>query len=259
MITKIIIIGAAGRMGSRITELALQDKEIKIVGLIEHSKHTLLGKHIFEQTPVLSDKLEYVIEMSDVIIDFSFPETLEKNFEVIKKNKKSIVIGTTGHTNSQIENIKLLSKDVPVILSPNMSIGVNTLFKAVDYVIKILAQKGYDIEIIESHHNKKKDSPSGTAKKVMDIIKTNIPQTEFVFGREGLIGERKKNEVGVFAIRAGDIVGEHTILFSANGEKLELKHTAISRDTFAKGAILAAKWLNGKNAGLYSMYDVLGI
>ncbi|MFQ3675627.1 MAG: 4-hydroxy-tetrahydrodipicolinate reductase [Endomicrobiia bacterium] len=259
MTTKIIVIGAAGRMGRRIVELSLEDKEVEIVGLVEKSCHSLIGKKLYSHLPEICNNLNNVIKNSDVVIDFSSPEGCEDNIKIIQDNNKAVVIGTTGQNVSQVENIKSASRNIPVILSPNMSIGVNTMFKTLDFVLKILKDKGYDIEIIESHHNKKKDAPSGTAKKFMEIIKEYFPKIKFVFGREGLVGERTKDEVGVFAVRGGDIVGEHTIMFSTLGEKFELKHTATSRDTFVKGAILAAKWLVGKPAGLYNMYDVLGI
>jgi 4-hydroxy-tetrahydrodipicolinate reductase len=259
MTTKFVIIGAAGRMGKRIIELCLEDKDIEIVGLIEHPQHKLLGEKIFSQLPPLTNNLNSVITQTDVVIDFSSAESTGSWIEIVEKNNKPIVIGTTGHTSFQVDRITQASKKVPIVFSPNMSLGVNILFKTIDFVLKIVKEKGYDIEILEAHHNKKKDAPSGTAKKIMEIIKSYFPDTKFVFGREGIVGERTKNEVGVFAIRGGDIVGEHTVIFSTLGEKIELKHTATSRDTFALGAIVAAKWIKTKPAGLYNMYDVLEI
>jgi 4-hydroxy-tetrahydrodipicolinate reductase len=140
-----------------------------------------------------------------------------------------------------------------------MSLGVNLIFKLVEFLTNVLKNKNYDIEIIEAHHNKKKDAPSGTAKKIMEVIKNIKPETEFVYGRNGIIGERKNNEVGINVIRCGDIVGEHTVIYSTYGERIELKHIATSRETFAKGAIFAAKWVKDKPAGLYNMFDVLQI
>jgi len=259
MTTKIVIIGAAGRMGKRIIELSLEDKDVEVVGLVERSGHSLIGKKLFSSLPELCDNLDKVIKNADVVIDFSSIDNFEQNIKITESNGKALVIGTTGFNVAQVEIIKLASKNIPIILSPNMSLGVNTLFKTLDFILNILKDKDYDIEIIEAHHNKKKDAPSGTAKKLMEIIKSYRPSTKFVFGREGLVGERTKDEVGIFAIRAGDIVGEHTVIFSSLGEKLELKHTATSRDTFAKGAIVAAKWLKDKVSGMYTMYDVLGI
>lgn len=253
---KIIINGALGKMGKRITELALQDKNIEITGLVDVVKKEI---SVSPQLPPVVDNIEKYINQSDVVIDFSSPEGTMNVVDVCKKYKKSLVIGTTGHNENQIQKIKYISEEIPIVFSPNMSLGVNLLFKLVEMVTKVFADKEYDIEIVELHHNKKKDAPSGTAKKIMDIVKKVKPEVEFVFGRNGMVGERKKNEVGVSAIRCGDIVGEHLVMYSTEGERLELKHIATSRDTFAKGALLAAKWLVEKKVGLYNMFDVLGI
>ena len=253
---KIIINGALGKMGRTITEISLKDKDIKITGLVDLVEKEL---SISENLPKVTRDIEKYINLSDVVIDFSYPEGTQNVLKSCKTYKKPIVIGTTGHSETQIEQIKIASSSIPIVFSPNMSLGVNVLFKLVDLVTKIFADKGYDIEIIEAHHNKKKDAPSGTAKKIMEIIKQIKPQTQFVFGRNGIVGERSKDEVGVSVIRAGDIVGEHTVLYSTQGERIELKHIATSRETFAKGALLAAKWIVGKPPGLYNMFDVLEI
>lgn len=250
--------GALGRMGRTIIELCLMDKEIKIVGLAD-----ILGaQRLFEypQLPIVEKNLNKYIKESDVVIDFSSPEGTQQIIELCKEHKKPIVIGTTGHSEEQIKNIQKASSVIPIIISPNMSLGVNLMFKLAKMITEILSDKNYDIEIVEAHHNKKKDAPSGTAKKIMEIIKEKKPEVKFVFNRNGITSEREPNEVGVSVIRAGDIVGEHTLMFCTYGEKLEIKHTATSRQTFAKGAILAAKWLAKKSdAGLYNMFDVLGI
>lgn len=259
MAVKITIVGAAGRMGSRIAELSFRDKDVEIVGLVEAVSHPLLGTKIFPNGPNLVCELESCIKDTDVVIDFSSPVFVDRNLKLVAESGKAVVIGTTGHNATQVDTIHMFSKKIPIVFSSNMSVGVNTLFKSLDLVLKILAEKDYDIEVIECHHNKKKDAPSGTAKKIMEIIKQHRPNAKFIYGREGMVGERTKNEVGVFAVRGGDIVGEHTIIIATDGERLELKHIATSRETFAKGAILAAKWVASKPAGLYSMYDVLGI
>ncbi|MFN3550227.1 MAG: 4-hydroxy-tetrahydrodipicolinate reductase [Endomicrobiia bacterium] len=253
---KIIINGALGKMGKRITEIALQDNELEIVGLVDIVEKEI---SVLPQLPKVVSNIEKYINSSDVVIDFSSPEGTINILNFCQKHKKPVVIGTTGHNEEQTKLINDVSKEIPIVFSPNMSLGVNLLFKLIDFVTKIFANKDYDIEIIELHHNKKKDAPSGTAKKIMDIIKTVKPDTNFVFGRNGIVGERKKDEVGVSSIRCGDIVGEHIVIYSTEGEILELKHTATSRDTFAKGALVAARWILGKNPGLYNMFDVLGI
>ncbi len=251
---KISINGAAGRMGKIIIELCLRDKDVKIVGLSDVNTSIK-----YDNLPKIELDLNNYIHDTDVVIDFSSPEGTQKVLEICKKNKKPIVIGTTAHSSEQQQFILEVSKEIPIVLSPNMSLGVNLMFKLVELLTNVLKDKFYDIEIIEAHHNKKKDAPSGTAKKIMEIIKKLKPETEFIYDRSKILSERKTDEVGVSVIRAGDIVGEHTVLFSTYGEKIEIKHTATSRETFAKGAILAAKWLVNKPAGLYNMFDVLQI
>jgi 4-hydroxy-tetrahydrodipicolinate reductase len=247
--------GALGRMGKTIIEICLQDKEISIVGLADLKGPT----KVYDNLPVVELTLEKYISSTDVVIDFSSPEGTQEVLRLCLQYKKPIVIGTTGHSEEQLNNIKKSSEKIPIVLSPNMSLGVNLIFKLVEFLTNILKDKNYDIEIIEAHHNKKKDAPSGTAKKIMEVIKNIKPETEFVYGRNGIIGERKNNEVGINVIRCGDIVGEHTVIYSTYGERIELKHIATSRETFAKGAIFAAKWVKDKPAGLYNMFDVLQI
>jgi len=247
--------GALGRMGKTIIEVCLQDKEISIVGLADLKGPT----KVYDNLPVVELTLEKYISSTDVVIDFSSPEGTQEVLRLCLQYKKPIVIGTTGHSEEQLNNIKKSSEKIPIVLSPNMSLGVNLIFKLVEFLTNVLKDKNYDIEIIEAHHNKKKDAPSGTAKKIMEVIKNIKPETEFVYGRNGIIGERKNNEVGINVIRCGDIVGEHTVIYSTYGERIELKHIATSRETFAKGAIFAAKWVKDKPAGLYNMFDVLQI
>jgi len=251
----ISINGALGKMGRTIIDVCLQDKQISIIGLADIQGQ----KKVYDNLPQVETTLEKYIVSTDVVIDFSSPEGTQQVLNLCLQNKKPIVVGTTGHSEEQLNNIKKASKKIPIVLYPNMSLGVNIIFKLVEFLTNILKDKNYDIEIIEAHHNKKKDAPSGTAKKIMEIIKNIKPQTEFVYGRNGIIGERKNNEVGVNVIRCGDIVGEHTIIYSTYGERIELKHIATSRETFAKGAVFAAKWVKDKPVGLYSMFDVLQI
>jgi len=247
--------GALGRMGKTIIEVCLQDKEISIVGLADLKGPT----KVYDNLPVVEPTLEKYLSSTDVVIDFSSPEGTQEVLRLCLQYKKPIVIGTTGHSEEQLNNIKKSSEKIPIVLSPNMSLGVNLIFKLVEFLTNVLKDKNYDIEIIEAHHNKKKDAPSGTAKKIMEVIKNIKPETEFVYGRNGIIGERKNNEVGINVIRCGDIVGEHTVIYSTYGERIELKHIATSRETFAKGAIFAAKWVKDKPVGLYNMFDVLQI
>ena len=255
---KIIISGICGKMGTSILNLCLQDKEIEVVAGIETLGHPMVGKKIQPLDVIVESDLEKVINKTDVLIEFTNPDATFEHVKIAEKFKKACVIGTTGLSKEETSYIKQVTQRIPIVFSPNMSIGVNLLFKLVEEVSNIL--KDYDIEIIEAHHNKKKDAPSGTALKILEIIKS-AKQTKLkeIYGREGQIGARKPDEIGVLAVRAGDIVGEHTVIFAGTGERIELVHRAHSRDTFAKGALTAAKLIMNKKPGLYDMTDVLGL
>lgn len=265
---KVIISGIMGRMGQKIAKLAYEDKDVEIAGGVESPDcvhfHENVGEIIGEEVdaPVVSD-LAKIIDKGDVIIDFAGnTEAVLSHLRLAAadKNRKAMVIGTTGFTEEQIKEIKELSKDIPVVLAPNMSIGVNLLFKLVQEAARALKGKGYDIEVVEMHHRFKKDAPSGTAVKIVDILKQETGIQNVVYGREGIYENgRPSDEIGVFALRGGDVVGEHTVIFAGMGERIELTHKAGSRDIFAKGAIEAAKWIKDKPAGLYDMMDVLGL
>lgn len=224
----IIISGISGRMGSLISELAKKDPEIKLVGGIEKPGD-----------PNYPSDLEPIIDKADVLIDFSTPAATIQHLRIAHSHKKAVVIGTTGFIDEQVEEIDKLAKDIPCVISPNMSPGVNLMFDIVGEITKNLSD--YDIEIIESHHRNKKDAPSGTAKKLAEMI-TSV---------------RPLGQIDIHAIRAGDIVGEHTIIWAGPGEVLELTHRALSRTTFASGAIKAAKFVVKAKAGRYNMQDVL--
>jgi len=253
---KIAICGAAGRMGRAIIGIAKADGNIEVSGAFEFDGNSAIGTGTPKILPVKD--LGKELPKSDVLIDFTNPESTLSNLETAAKHKIPVVIGTTGFTQEQKNKIAETAKIIPVVLSPNMSVGVNLLFKLVEETARKISD--YDIEIVELHHNKKKDAPSGTAAKLAECaakgIGKNIGEIG-VYGRQGIIGERKKDEIGVMSVRAGDIVGEHTVYFAGPGERIELTHRAHSRDTFAAGAVRAAKWLIGKPAGLYSMQDVL--
>jgi 4-hydroxy-tetrahydrodipicolinate reductase len=265
---RVIISGIMGRMGRKIAQIAYQDPDVEIGGGVERPDcvhfHENVGEIIGEKidAPVVSD-LAKVIDRGDVVIDFAgSTEAVLGHLRLVAadKNKKAVVIGTTGFTDDQIKEIKELSGEVPVVFAPNMSIGVNLLFKLVQEAARALKDKGYDIEVVEMHHRFKKDAPSGTAVKIVDILKEETGIKKVVYGREGIYENgRPSDEIGVFALRGGDVVGEHTVIFAGMGERIELTHKAGSRDIFAKGAVEAAKWVKGKPAGLYDMMDVLGL
>lgn len=255
---KITVCGAAGRMGQCILELAKTDEAVQVCGAVEYDASPALGSG----TPAIisAASIEEVLPETEVLIDFTNPDSALKNLEVAKKHKIPVVLGTTGFISEQKEKIAEAAKEIPVVFSPNMSVGVNILFKLVREVATLIPD--YDIELLELHHNKKKDAPSGTAAKLADIIATAIGKNineVGVYGRKAIMGERKKDEIGIMSIRGGDIVGEHTVYFAGTGERLELTHRAQSRSTLGAGAIRAAKWVVGKEPGLYDMQDVLGL
>lgn len=264
---KLTVCGAAGRMGSRIIALSKEYAELKLVGAIESKANPKVGLDagvvagVGEMGVKISEDISKVIGETDVVVNFTSPEATLEHLEIVRKNKKSMVIGTTGFSNEQISIIQNASRDIPIVLSPNMSIGVNLLFKILRDVARVLGDD-YDIEIVEAHHRMKKDAPSGTAVKMAKVIAEALGRNfdeVAVYARKGIIGERTKKEIGIQTVRAGDIVGEHTVLFGGLGERIEITHKASSRDTFARGALKAALWLYGKPAGLYDMGDVLGI
>lgn len=257
----VAVLGACGKMGQGILSILnnLKDK-FKIKGAIDRKDSCFIGKKIFGDSEIrFSYDLELVAEEVDVFIDFSFHEATVKNLEILKKYKKSIVIGTTGFTEEEKKQIIDASKFIKIVFSPNMSIGVNIFFKILKDASVLL--KDYDMEIVEIHHNKKKDAPSGTALKIANILLENADKKKIVCSRNGNIGEREKDEVGISSVRLGDVVGEHNVMFSGNNERIELIHRAHNRYNFAYGAIKAAEWivLNKESKGLFDMFDVLGI
>ncbi|MDR2017541.1 MAG: 4-hydroxy-tetrahydrodipicolinate reductase [Syntrophobacterales bacterium] len=258
---RLIVTGVAGKMGSVIMRLAQADPEVAVTGCTEIPGHPMAGKNVGEGTTAcpVTDELAKIIDMCDVVIDFTGPESSLQNFRTAVEHAKGIVIGTTGLKAEALKEI-MSAKDAKVVISPNMSVGMNLMFDIVEKVSRIL-KEDYDAEIVEMHHRLKKDAPSGTAVKLMEVIKGVQPEKEWleIYGRKGITGERKQDEIGVLALRGGDVVGEHTVMFAGIGERLEITHRAYSRDNFAKGAVLAAKWLFQKTHGAYTMRDVLGL
>jgi len=265
--TRIAVAGAAGRMGSRIVALSREYPALKLAGGFEKKGHHAVGKDIGLVVGIgeigvkLSDSPEDIIDSVDVIIDFTTPNSTKENVKFSSKKSKAMVIGTTGFSKDDMKEIEASMKSIPCIMASNMSTGVNLLLRVLHDVARVLGDE-YDIEIIEAHHRLKKDAPSGTALKMAQVIadatKRNLDEVA-VYTRKGLIGERTKKEIGIQTIRAGDIVGEHTVIFGGLGERIEITHKASSRDTFARGALRAALWISGKPAGLYDMQDVLGL
>ncbi|MDR0485311.1 MAG: 4-hydroxy-tetrahydrodipicolinate reductase [Elusimicrobiota bacterium] len=253
---RIIVCGAGGRMGQTILKLAKEDGGIEIAGAVEADGNSLIGKG--DPAIIGSCGLEKILPESDVLIDFTNAESALIALKKAEKFKKAAVIGATGFNAAQKEEVISISKNIPIILSPNMSIGVNFLFKIAEIAARTLSD--YDMEILELHHNKKKDAPSGTAARLAEIISSVLEKDlneTAVYERHSLNKARSRDEIGIMSLRAGDIVGEHTVYFAGPGERIELTHIAQSRDTFASGALKAAKWLIGKKPKLYDMSDVL--
>jgi len=264
---KIAVCGAAGRMGSRIVALSKDYPDIKVTAAVEAKNNPKIGLDAGAVAGIgqigvkIVDDLEKVINEADIAVNFTNPEATLDHLNIVKKYKKSMVIGTTGFSNEEIKIIQEASKEIPIVLSPNMSVGVNLLFRILKDVAKVLGDD-YDVEIIEAHHRMKKDAPSGTAIKMAKVIAEALSRNfdeVAVYSRKGIIGERTRKEIGIQTVRAGDIVGEHTVIFGGLGERIEIIHKASSRDTFARGALRAVIWLYGKPAGLYDMGNVLGI
>lgn len=246
---KIIINGYDGTMGQVLTKCILNDEQLSLVAGVSKTHH---DNNQFSTYTNFSE----IKEEADVVIDFSNPLALDGILEYCLNTKTPVVLATTGYNDEEMAKIHEASKELPVFLSFNMSLGVNILLKLVKEAAKNLA--GFDIEIIEKHHNKKLDSPSGTAVMIANAVKEVREQSEFIYGRHGRTGKRTENEVGIHAIRGGTIVGEHSAIFAGNDEILEINHSARSKNVFAEGAIAAAKYLINQQPGFYNMDDMLG-
>lgn len=264
---KVIVAGAAGRMGCRLVALIKDSTAMTLVGALEGKGHHALGEDAGEiagagraNIPIIDDPTG-LMARGEVVIDFSSPEATLEHLRTAVHYRKAMVIGTTGFSAAALEELKRLAQQIPCVFSPNMSVGINLMYKVIGEMAKTLGDE-YDIEVIEAHHRLKKDAPSGTALKLADVLAhaVNHDLTKVgVYTRKGIIGERAKGEIGIQTIRAGDIVGDHTILFGGMGERIEITHRASSRDTFARGALRAACWVVRQHPGLYDMMDVLGL
>ncbi len=267
MTVDIIVAGVAGRMGKEIARAVLADPDTRLVGCTEIPDHPLVGQKLSPHVGVddggvvVAGTLDGLPVESAVVIDFTTPEATRELVERVRSRGGRMVIGTTGLSAEQMAAIDNAAKHCAVLYSPNMSLGVNLLFYLTEFAAERLGPQ-FDIEIVEAHHRMKKDSPSGTAKRLAEIAakaRGLSYEASVRHGRSGMVGERSHGEIGMHAIRAGDIVGDHSVLFAGPAERLELKHMAHSRSSLAQGAIAAAKWLHAKKPGLYSMREVLGL
>ena len=262
-----IVAGAGGRMGKRIINIINETEGIQLIGAFERNNHPDVGKDagivagIGKLGIEIKGSISEVLDKGDVLIDFTVPEATYEHVKAAAEQGISMVIGTTGFSDELLAKVKEYAKKIRCVLSPNMSIGVNVMFKIVAELSRILGED-YDVEIVELHHRFKKDAPSGTALKLAQIIADvkgiDLEKTG-IYGRKGIVGEREKNELGIHAVRAGDITGEHIVIFGGMGERIEFIHRAHSRDNFARGAVKAAMWVVNQPLGLYDMQDVLGL
>jgi 4-hydroxy-tetrahydrodipicolinate reductase len=264
MATVIGINGAAGRMGQRLVHLAREDKGLALGAALEAPGHPQQGRDIGEVCGLgpLGVKLRPDLppdQRLDVLIDFSTPEGTRHVLPVCTQRRIPLVVATTGFSAAGRQEVEEAAHETALLMTPNMSLAVNVLFRLVREAAGLLAGKGFDVEIVERHHRYKKDAPSGTALHFARLVQEVMGQTRLRHGREGLVGERPADEIGIHALRAGDNVGEHTIIFSTLGETLELTHRGHTRDCYGRGALLAARFLAGKPPGRYTMNDVLGL
>ena len=257
MIIKVAVAGAKGRMGGQVVSGIVENANMGLVAGFDLSG---VGDEIAPGVTLSSpDEMEGVLKAvkPDVFVDFTNAAASVANVKVAARNNVKLVIGTTGYSEQQFKEMEDVIK-VPAIISPNFSIGVNVFWKLIAEAARRLHAYGYHVEIIEMHHSHKKDAPSGTAVKAAGIIADCLGVDKFVYGRQGITGERPDDEIGIHAVRAGDIVGEHTVLYAGIGERLEITHRAHSREAFAQGAVKAIEWINGKEkSGIYSMDDMM--
>jgi 4-hydroxy-tetrahydrodipicolinate reductase len=264
----VVVTGVAGRMGGQILRMLRDAGNLTLVGTVERPGYAgpkdageaaglpRLGVRVADDLAPLLHAVK-----ADVVVDFTSHEASVRNTSVAAAHGVAMVVGSTGFTADEKARIRMDAARIPVVLSPNMSVGVNVMFALVAQAARVLGD-AYDVEIVEMHHGKKKDAPSGTAVRLAEVAAESLgrdPARDVVYARHGMIGERTPREIGVMSLRGGDVVGEHTVFFAGEGERLEVIHRATSRDQFARGALRASLWVKGRPPGLYDMQDVLGL
>jgi len=264
---RIAVTGAAGRMGKNLIEAVHQADGVVLGAAVARPTSTLLGADAGELAAVgklgvaLSGSLEGVLDGFDVLIDFTHPSVTLENLEICRRAGKAMVIGTTGFSAAEKQLLVDAGREIPIVFAANFSVGVNLCLKLLDTAARVLGDD-VDIEVLEAHHRHKVDAPSGTALRMGEVVANALGRDldkVAVYGREGQTGARARETIGFATVRAGDVVGDHTVLFAADGERVEITHKASSRMTFAKGAVRAASWLQGRSPQLYDMQDVLGL
>ena len=264
MTHRIAVAGASGRMGQMLIDAIRAADDCSLSGALDLASSPAIGQDAGAGQPtgvLISADLRAGLANSQVLIDFTRPEGTLAHLKVCRELGIAMVIGTTGFTEAQKAEIDAASKDIAIMMAPNMSVGVNVTLKLLEMAAKALST-GYDIEIIEAHHRHKVDAPSGTALKMGEVIADALGRDLkdcAVYAREGVTGERDPSSIGFATIRGGDIVGDHTVLFAGIGERIEISHKSSSRSTYAQGSLRAVRFLEGKKAGMFNMFDVLGL
>jgi 4-hydroxy-tetrahydrodipicolinate reductase len=265
-----IVTGVSGRMGNQMVRAVRDADGLRLVGATERPGTPAIGldaglvAHLGMMEVPVTDDLAKAIQAAgkvDVVIDFTHFEASVTHAEICAQHGIGLVVGSTGFSSAARASLQLFAERIPVVMSPNMSVGVNLMIQVAAQLAEVLGPT-YDVEILELHHRQKVDAPSGTAVRLAEVIAARLgrnPQRDIFTAREGQVGERPPDQIGIQSLRGGDTVGEHTVLFLGQGERLELTHRATSRDQFANGAVRAARWLVGRPPGLYSMQDVLGL
>lgn len=263
---KIAIVGASGRMGLTLIEATVNDAGATLVAALEVPGSPAIGRDAGDQIGVhsgvlVSDDVEAGIAAADCLIDFTRPEGTLRHLDICRRHGVAAVIGTTGFDAAGKRAIADAAREIPVVFAPNMSVGVNVVFKLLDTATRIL-NEGYDIEIFEAHHKRKIDAPSGTALRMGEVVAQALGKSLAdcaVYAREGVTGERNPTSIGFSVVRGGDIVGDHTVMYCGEGERVEITHKAASRVPYAQGSLRAARFLAGRKSGLFDMQDVLGL
>lgn len=261
-----VVTGITGRMGSTLVRLVRDDAELKLSGATERPGSPAVGLDAGLATKLGSLEVSVVDDLSralagaQAVIDFTSPEASLQHAKICAEKKVPLVVGSTGFSPAAKAEMAAFAKAIPIVMAPNMSVGVNLVIQVAGHLARVLGEQ-FDVEIVETHHRMKKDAPSGTALRLAEEVASALHRSskDFVMAREGQVGERTKQEIGIQALRGGDVVGEHTVYFFGDGERVELSHRATSRDQFGRGALRAAKWVSGKQPGLYDMMDVLGL
>jgi 4-hydroxy-tetrahydrodipicolinate reductase len=265
-VIRALVTGAAGRMGSQIIRIIHETEGIALGGAVERPGHPSVGRDAGELAGlgslgvVLSDDFAATVATCDVVVDFTSAEASLRHVDLTARAGKAIVVGSTGFAPADLAAMRART-DCRIFLTANMSVGMNVLFRLVGEAARMLGDD-FDVEIVETHHRFKKDAPSGSAKRLAEAVASALGRdadADTVHGRAGMVGERTRREIGMHAVRAGDVVGDHTVIFGALGERLELTHKASSRETFARGAVRAALWISNQKPGVHDMMELLGL